>query len=121
MLGKIEKQEHYGREVFVNTLTEQMRRSECLCLNCVLMNDGCDFAAAAYGLCKDWNVAFCVTRCPGFEAEEVFTSMAQVEERFFSQASNEYKEFLTTDELAEKLVARSTQAIRKCLDEAIRE
>ena len=28
------KEVHYGHEVYVNPVTELMRKSECLCLNC---------------------------------------------------------------------------------------
>jgi len=31
---KVEKVEKYGREVFSNTKMDNLRKKECLCLNC---------------------------------------------------------------------------------------
>ena len=62
MIGETEIQEHYGQKVLVNTLTEQLRRSECLCLNCELMQE-CTVAKELYDVCCQDNLALMVTRC----------------------------------------------------------
>ena len=62
MLGKVEIEEHYSTLVYVNTMTESLRRSECLCLNCESMKS-CEYAKAFYELCIKGNIALMVTRC----------------------------------------------------------
>jgi len=62
MLGKVEVEEHYDEMVYVNTLTEALRKSECLCLNCGSMRN-CEYADAFFKLCCGGNIALMVTRC----------------------------------------------------------
>lgn len=66
MLGKVAVEEHYDNMVYVNTMTEPLRRSECLCLNCAGMKD-CEYAKAFYESCIKGNIALMVTRCPVYE------------------------------------------------------
>lgn len=57
--------EKYGVKVWANEYTESLRRTECLCFNCELL-DRCIIAAQGLALCKTYNIAFMVTRCPVF-------------------------------------------------------
>ena len=64
---------HYGKEVFVNTTTEALRREECLCLNCENMkpgDDNCHIANALYKICKKEDIAMAITRCPLWKPKE---------------------------------------------------
>ena len=65
MKGKFELQEHYGKKVCTHVLMDFLRRDECLCLNCAMI-EGCPAAGMFYGLCKDFNMALMVTRCANF-------------------------------------------------------
>lgn len=64
------QEEHYGRTVWVNPLTEALREKECLCFNCDKMKPGqvdhCSIATAFYGVCRLTGTAFAMTRCPEF-------------------------------------------------------
>jgi hypothetical protein len=51
----IKKELHYGKEVFVNTEMDALRKTECLCLSCTKMSD-CHIAKDGYRLCKDNNI-----------------------------------------------------------------
>jgi len=62
-VSKIEK---YGVLVFQHPEMDELRRSQCLCLNCQKM-DNCEIAHAGFELCKKFNIAYAVTRCPIFE------------------------------------------------------
>ena len=59
----------YGQSVVVNVLMEALRRDECLCLNCTKLGI-CGIAKEGFDLCKKYNVAFAMTRCPIFEPKE---------------------------------------------------
>jgi hypothetical protein len=56
------KKVRYGVEVWVNPLMELARRRECLCLNCG--TETCEVADKLYELCKEYNLAMAITRCP---------------------------------------------------------
>jgi hypothetical protein len=61
------QQTHYGALVWVNPTTEELRKTECLCLNCSNMKFGdanCPIAKALYTICINSDVALAVTRCP---------------------------------------------------------
>jgi hypothetical protein len=66
-----ERQDHYGRAVWVNPTTESLREQECLCFNCDRMKPGqddhCLIATAFYGICRLTGTAFAMTRCPDFK------------------------------------------------------
>lgn len=71
MQEKARKEVHYGKEAWVNPITELLRKDECLCLNCNNLKpgklDNCRIAQAFYEVCVRENVALAVTRCPLFE------------------------------------------------------
>jgi hypothetical protein len=71
------REDHYNRLVWVNPVTEDLRRRECLCYNCTKLvtesqqkagdtGSGCPIAGQLYGVCKKEDVALVVTRCPEF-------------------------------------------------------
>lgn len=70
MIGRLEQQTKYGIDVKVNSLMEQLRPSECLCLNCASLRpgqaDNCQIAERLYHICVGEHVALAVTRCPVF-------------------------------------------------------
>lgn len=59
----VRKIEKYGTEVFQNIEMDEQRRAECLCLNCDRMID-CTHAEELFDICKSYNIALMVTRCP---------------------------------------------------------
>lgn len=53
--------------VAINKDMDELRKSECLCLNCDNMKpgpDNCVIAAQLYQICLKTNVAMAITRCP---------------------------------------------------------
>ena len=66
-------EEHYGANVWTNNDTDSIRRKECLCYNCKLLDlsrpdsDNCPMAGMLYHFCRTTNLAVMVTRCPAFE------------------------------------------------------
>lgn len=71
MKGKTKKEKHYGHEVWVNPLTESIRKEECLCFNCDNLkpekSDNCSIAQSLYKICLEKNVAMIITRCPAWK------------------------------------------------------
>ena len=65
-LIKIQK---YGVLVWCNEKTDNLRREQCLCLNCGFSNNGCDAADSLYEICKNKDIALMVTRCPKWTKE----------------------------------------------------
>lgn len=68
----VERQEHYGKWVWVNPDTESQRREKCLCLNCENMNtaekpENCVLAHRLYKVCVDGDIALMVTRCLSYK------------------------------------------------------
>ena len=61
---EMERITKYGRDVWSNKATDILRGGECLCLNCGLMNNGCNVSQSLYSLCKAEDIALMVTRCP---------------------------------------------------------
>ena len=57
---------HFEKPVWVNLLTERLRPTECLCLNCQRLLDipKCEIANRLYKVCVEDNVAMAITRCP---------------------------------------------------------
>ena len=55
--------EKYGTTVWANEDMELIRKNECLCLHCGSLGS-CDIAREGYHMCKKYNVAFMMTRCP---------------------------------------------------------
>ena len=71
MMGKVEKVVKYGVEVFSNLDADELRKTECLCLNCGNLRldsreDNCPIANRLYDICVAENVAMQITRCPIF-------------------------------------------------------
>jgi len=62
---------HCGETVWVNPFTEDLRKEECLCLNCHNLklgkDDNCETAKGLYEICREHNVALIITRCPLFD------------------------------------------------------
>lgn len=61
----------YGVRVVTNVPMEALRRSQCLCLNCIRCypegdEEPCVAAAEGLRLCKNYAIAFMVTRCGSF-------------------------------------------------------
>ncbi len=56
---------HYGTDVWTNKYMDELRRTECLCLNCKYI--GCQTSRTLYEFCKENDLALAVTRCPGWE------------------------------------------------------
>ena len=61
-------EEHYKTMVYTNTEMDELRREECLCINC--SNVHCKIAHDLYSTCKQFNVALMVTRCPNFTSKQ---------------------------------------------------
>jgi hypothetical protein len=55
--------EKYGGMVWQHPQMDELRRTECLCLNCDILSV-CQRAAGLYNLCREHNLALAVTRCP---------------------------------------------------------
>lgn len=59
--------EKYGNKVWTNETMDNLRKTECLCLNCANMKPGdnnCPIANTLYQICLADNVAMAITRCP---------------------------------------------------------
>ena len=54
--------EKYGSKVWCNAPADELRKTDCLCLNCKSLGD-CPDAGGLYHIGKDSGVAFMVTRC----------------------------------------------------------
>jgi hypothetical protein len=66
---------HYGMDVWVSPLLEELRHSECLCFSCTKLviggkqEDNCRIASLLYAVCRETGIAAPVVRCPAFDAE----------------------------------------------------
>ena len=56
----------YGAKVWQHVEMDELRRSQCLCLNCSKLG-ACEIASDGFELCKKHNIAYAVTRCPVFD------------------------------------------------------
>ena len=63
---RIRKEKKYGVYVWINTETDELRREQCLCLNCDHLTQ-CVIAKNSHELCKKHDIAFMMTRCPKWE------------------------------------------------------
>jgi hypothetical protein len=71
---KVNAQEHYGVWVATNVEMDQLRKKECLCLNCtgkifdgvMKTENDCITKKELYNICVRDNVAMMITRCPYF-------------------------------------------------------
>ena len=66
--NKIREVVKYGVKVKQNVYTDELRKTECLCLNC--KHFPCDISQKFYNLCVKYNTAIMMTRCPNFEPKE---------------------------------------------------
>ena len=55
----------YGVLVWENEAMDALRRKECLCLHCGSMKT-CRTAGIGLGFCREFNIAFAMTRCPNW-------------------------------------------------------
>jgi len=62
--------EEYGVQVYQHPEMDELRRIQCLCLNCSFMYH-CKIAQKGYKLCKEYNVAYAMTRCPNWRKKEL--------------------------------------------------
>jgi hypothetical protein len=66
--NKYKKDENQPDEVWSNTSLDEIRREECLCLNCDRKNEevpysSCPVSAKLYKVCVDYDMAMAVSRC----------------------------------------------------------
>lgn len=77
------RETYYGQEVWVNPMTEPLRKNECLCLNCGNLKpgkeDNCRIAQAFYEICVKENIALIVTRCPIWVNKEAWDRLSDAE------------------------------------------
>ena len=62
MEGQPVREKHFGYDVWVNSIMESLRESECLCLNCGIMKD-CPIAKKLFKMCVKKHMAMAITRC----------------------------------------------------------
>ena len=65
----IMKEKHFGKNVYTNLMTDIIRKTQCLCLNCNIMNK-CKIAKSLYKICIDNHCALMITRCKNWKANE---------------------------------------------------
>lgn len=58
----------YGETVWSNMEMDELRKSECLCLNCASLK-GCPMAKDLFEICRHCNMALAVTRCLHYKAK----------------------------------------------------
>lgn len=66
--NKYKKTEKDPEMIWVNTGMDDLRKRECLCMNCNRKNDSppynsCPTAKKIYDICKENNMAMAITRC----------------------------------------------------------
>lgn len=72
MEGKPILLEKYGKMVWTNEMMDELRKKECLCLNCGNLKpdpDNCSIAQALYQISVKENVAMAITRCPVWKSK----------------------------------------------------
>lgn len=62
----ISKGVKYGTEVWINNATDDLKKTECLCLNCENIKL-CDTAKQLYNMCVIDDIAIMITRCKDFK------------------------------------------------------
>ena len=65
MKGELKQVEKYGAVVWQNVMMDELRKDECLCLNCGSIKE-CGVGSSLYATCKTCDLALAVTRCPRF-------------------------------------------------------
>lgn len=72
--NKYKKEVREPEQVWANTGMDELRKSECLCLNCDRKNDkppynSCPIASQLYQICVEDCIALAVTRCGAVDKE----------------------------------------------------
>jgi len=61
----------YGNDVHEHPETDELRKTQCLCLNCSKLKPGainnCAAAQAGFELCLKYHLAYMMTRCHEFD------------------------------------------------------
>lgn len=65
-MNKLVKVKRYGVKVWCNEAMDNLRREQCMCLNCG-KSQFCNRAKILHGTCILGDLALMVTRCPEFE------------------------------------------------------
>lgn len=64
----------YGETVSVNTLMDQLRKTQCLCLNCELMTESmetnCQIAQSIYEMCVENYMSMAITKCKAYKPKK---------------------------------------------------
>lgn len=63
MKNKPVKENHHGANVWTNKEMDELRKTECLCMNCDRLGS-CKPAKELYAVCRLEEIALAVTRCP---------------------------------------------------------
>ena len=56
----------YGETVWSNVEMDELRKTECICLNCTDLG-ACGIANLLHEYCEIYNLAFMMTRCKEFQ------------------------------------------------------
>ena len=62
------QEKHYGILVWTHKTMDNLRKAECLCLNCSNLAN-CAEADKLLAICKDSDLAMCITRCKNWKAK----------------------------------------------------
>jgi len=65
MKFNVKQVEKYGKVVWQHSEMDELRKTQCLCLNCSKMKS-CSAAKVFYEKCQMQDMALAVTRCPNF-------------------------------------------------------
>jgi hypothetical protein len=66
-IDQIKQIDKYGHKVYCNVPMDDLRKEQCLCLNCEKLP--CVVSKSFFELCKSYNIALMITRCPEWEAK----------------------------------------------------
>lgn len=98
----------YNEEVFFNPIMDELRKQQCLCLNCASLiikkdedsnsltnkeNENCSIASALFQICVKNNMAMMITRCKEFKLKPAIHEMLISSELFetASKGKNNYR------------------------------
>ena len=72
------QKECYGEQVYANPIMDELRKNNCLCLNCELMTGvretNCDIANQLYKIAVENNMAMAITRCKKYSPKSAVTT-----------------------------------------------
>ena len=74
IINKYKTEPEEPDDVWANTEMDELRRKECLCLNCERKNDNipyasCPVAKSIYDICLKHDMAMAITRCGAVDEE----------------------------------------------------